>query len=50
MATKIKTSDERRMLILKGKILTNKGKMETVKEEIAKTQSEIESLKRKGVK
>lgn len=50
MAAKIKTSDERRMLVLKGKVLTAKGKMENTKEEMARTQAEIEALKKKGVK
>lgn len=50
MVARIKTSDERRMLTLKGKLLTLKGKQENHKEEVQKTQAEIEALKRKGVK
>jgi hypothetical protein len=50
MVAKVKTSDERRMLILKGKVLTAKGKMENTKDEMQKTLAEIDSLKRKGVK
>jgi hypothetical protein len=50
MVAKVKTSDERRMLILKGKVLTLKGKAEQSKDEMLKTQTEIESLRKKGVR
>lgn len=50
MVARIKTSDERRMLTLKGKVLTLKGKTEENKDLMAKTQAEIDALRKKGVK
>lgn len=50
MATRFKTSDERRMLILKGKQLTLKGKDASNRDEAEKVKAEIDALRRKGVK
>jgi len=50
MVSRVKTSDERRMLILKGKQLTLKGKDAQNRDEAERVKAEIESLKKKGVK
>lgn len=47
---RVKTSDERRLLTLRGKELTLRGKQSQNAEEIEKVKAEIAALRKKGVK
>lgn len=47
---KVKTSDERRLLVLRGKELTLRGKQSQSAEEIERVKAEIAALRKKGVR
>lgn len=47
---KVKTSDERRLLVLKGRELTLRGKQAQNADEVEKVKAEIVALKKKGVR
>lgn len=47
---RVKTSDERRLLVLRGRELTLRGKQSQNSDEIDKVKTEIAALRKKGVK